>query len=127
MLITNKTLIKDIQQEFNAHYPSLWIEFYTGSGGRTGTAASRSRVNADLALKRVSDPCSPQATDIDIHKDRTVGEIKHDFLQKFGLQARLMRKTGNVWVGTSLTDDWTLERQNSEGTCLLFGPAGGSA
>ncbi|HEY6978517.1 MAG TPA: hypothetical protein VH396_19600, partial [Chitinophagaceae bacterium] len=52
---------------------------------------------------------------IDISKQRTVAQLEEDFKELFGLHAQLYRKLGNLWIETSLTDDWTLEQQNNEG------------
>ncbi|MNF16790.1 hypothetical protein D3C80_2199700 [compost metagenome] len=41
--------------------------------------------------------------------------VEKDFWEKLGLSAQIFRKSGNLWIETSLTDDWTLARQNDEG------------
>lgn len=39
-------------------------------------------------------------------------------LSKVGLPAQVFRRSGNVWIETSLTNDWTLAQQNYEGELL---------
>lgn len=48
----------------------------------------------------------------------TVGEFEDMFFSKFGLCIQVFRKSGNVWLETNSTDDWTLEQQNEEGRSL---------
>lgn len=47
--------------------------------------------------------------------DTTVSTIEQDLEVKFGLHAQVFRKSGNVWIETTLTDSWTLAHQNEEG------------
>ncbi|MFZ9982087.1 MAG: hypothetical protein ACO3FI_08660 [Cyclobacteriaceae bacterium] len=44
--------------------------------------------------------------------------MKEEFKSATGLLVKIFRKSGNVWIETSLTDDWTLERQNEEGKSM---------
>ncbi|MEI6948557.1 hypothetical protein V9K67_15290 [Paraflavisolibacter sp. H34] len=127
MHITYKTLIKDIQKEFNARYPSLWIDFYSGDGGRDNLFLSGCKLNPDKALNGPAPAGLTKVWDIDIDKDRTVAQVKTEIRENFGLRARLLRRIGNVWVGISLTDDWTLERQNAAGDEILWGGTWGNA
>jgi hypothetical protein len=61
---------------------------------------------------------------LNVNTQRTVAELKKDLKDLFGLTAEVYRKSGNVWIETSLTDNWTLEQQNNEGELLsLHKPA----
>jgi len=50
-----------------------------------------------------------------ISPEHTVAEMETELWEKFGLSVQIFRKSGNLWIETSLTDSWTLERQNREG------------
>ena len=54
-------------------------------------------------------------TIIDVKRTRTVAEVENDLKKQFGLPVQIFRLSGNVWIETILTDDWTLEKQNREG------------
>jgi len=47
-----------------------------------------------------------------------VARLEEEFLEKTGLRVRVYRRFCNVWIETTLTNDWTLEQQNSEGKLL---------
>lgn len=102
---TNELYIDDtrsfqhIQYEFNERYPFLKIDFLRPSVGDMASLFRRKRVQGS----------------INIENQRTVGQITKDFEAIFGLSMMISRRSGNVWIGTSLTTDWTLERQNGEG------------
>ena len=51
---------------------------------------------------------------IDINDDVTVEELENKFAS-IGLIAEVLRRSGNVWIETSLTNNWTLQQQNMEG------------
>jgi len=44
-----------------------------------------------------------------------VSDLEKVLWDQFGLSAQVFRKSGNLWIETSLTDSWTLSRQNKEG------------
>jgi len=46
--------------------------------------------------------------------------VEKDF-ESLGLFAEVFRKSGNVWIETSLTNDWTLQQQNLEGEEISCG------
>lgn len=51
---------------------------------------------------------------VDIHNNITVAELESSFAN-FGLRTEVFRKSGNVWVATLLTNNWTLLQQNNAG------------
>ena len=55
---------------------------------------------------------------IDISKEKTVAALEKDLHDKTGLVAQVFRKSGKVWIETSLTYDWTLGQQNNEGELI---------
>jgi hypothetical protein len=36
----------------------------------------------------------------------------------YGIHVQLFRKSGKVWINTSVTSSWTLEEQNKQGEVL---------
>ena len=53
--------------------------------------------------------------DINIVPKMTVKELEQQFLHLYGLFVQVFRKSGNVWLETTVTDNWTLEQQNRQG------------
>ena len=48
----------------------------------------------------------------------TVNELEQRFSDVYGLGVQVFRKSGNVWLETTVTDGWTLEQQNKQGESL---------
>lgn len=99
--------VGDIQQAFSQAFPYLKIDFFKNL-----------ELNGIRITKKLEPPFTifnPTDVSIDLEGTRTISEVKKDFLNITGLVTRIFRKSGNVWIETSLTDDWTLSRQNTEG------------
>jgi hypothetical protein len=45
----------------------------------------------------------------------TVAELERLFVENFGLNAQVFRRSGTLWLQTSATDNWTLAEQNRKG------------
>ena len=109
--IEHDTPIKEVQKQFNAWYPFLQIHFF-----KNGSTDSRLSKKAERALPEwpINKLKNFDKTEyLPINHKITVAELLENF-RDIGLLAQVCRKSGNHWVETSLTSDWTLERQNEE-------------
>lgn len=52
---------------------------------------------------------------ITITPNMTVNDLEQCFSDIFGLGVQVFRKSGKVWLETTVTDGWTLEEQNNQG------------
>jgi len=110
--IEDDNVIRNIQNEFNKTYPFLKIEFFK-SPVSNRLSQKMEKINPFERIKFVAKVNGPNI--INIGKHQTVAQLEKDFEEMFSLKAEVFRKSGNIWIETSLTDDWTLEQQNSEG------------
>ena len=44
-----------------------------------------------------------------------VSQLENIFIEQYGLSVQVFRKSGRVWLETTMTDDWTLAEQNRQG------------
>jgi len=103
----HKTL-HETQEEFNKAYPFLRIEFYRNTEpGFARRHLQNSMLMVAAGLKKNGE--------MEITDGMTVGELENNFLQQFGLNVQLSRKSGNLWLETTMTDGWTLKQQNDHG------------
>lgn len=110
----HKTL-NETQEEFNKAYPFLRIEFYRNmEPGFARRHLQNSMLMVAAGLKTNGE--------IEISDAMTVGELENDFLERFGLNVQLSRKSGNLWLETTMTDAWTLKQQNDHGRELSEHP-----
>lgn len=110
-------LIKDIQKEFNVAYPFLKIEFF-----KLPFHEQNRKLQKNEKITR-TEPVSKsekflKSGIINIDNKRTAAELENDFWEIFGLSIKLFRKSGSLWIETTLTDNWSLEKQNEEGAFM---------
>lgn len=106
-------LISDIQKEFNQIFPFLKLEFFNNK------SFARNNFSASQIIphnKKLGDG------QLGIKKDRLVieegmkvSDLENIFRDKFRLAVQVFRKSGNLWLETTMTDNWTLFQQNSHG------------
>jgi len=111
--IAPNRLISDIQKDFNEVFSFLKIEFFkTRSFSRSDFMAQQiipsQRKIGDGQLA-ISDGV------IEIAEKMKVKELEKIFKDQFNLAMQVFRKSGNIWLETTMTDDWTLQQQNDHG------------
>jgi hypothetical protein len=111
-ILDNKSL-KEIQEEFQKKFPFLKIEFFKNTP-KNGSPSLKPQITpGKMTLGMVRHTHIEGALNID--DSRSVEEIENDFQNKFGLTVEILRKSGNMWIETTLTHHWSLLRQNFEG------------
>lgn len=106
-------LISEIQKEFNIMFPFLKIEFFNNKSmsrsdfsAKQIIAPTRKIGDSQLALLNGS---------IEIEPEMKVNELEALFKDQFHLAVQVFRKSGNLWLETTMTDNWTLQQQNNHG------------
>lgn len=102
-----------IQEEFNTAFPYLKLEFFSKPHKQSGTSSKELIIGS---AKLIGD-CRVTHDDgtLTVSPGMTVGELEQNLADVFGLSAQVFRKSGNSWLETTTTDDWSLEKQNKEG------------
>lgn len=108
--IKKESKIEDICNFFTACYPFLKIELYKKPSAKNNLKKEALPFSLQLG-QFLSDDLKQT---IQITDATTVAELE-DVFSSLGLKAEIFRKSGNVWVETSLTNNWTLQQQNFEG------------
>ena len=116
LMIDENQTIESLQREFNKCFTFLKIEFFRepcikGKGKLKDQMIMTNEFISRLQRKE-------QFGKIEFANQTTVGELEQMFQDKFGLCMQVFRKSGNIWLETTSTDDWTLEQQNEEGKSL---------
>jgi hypothetical protein len=116
LAITEDRQISEVQEDFNRFYPFLKIEFF-----RNHNAGQPQRVLTP-GLKLGDITYSMHEGSIQLSDNMTVCELEDVFKDRFGLEVHVLRRCGNVWMETTMTDCWTLQNQNHHG-CEIAGHA----
>lgn len=113
MLIDNSKKIKDLQAEFHKDFPYLKLEFYKGAHQKGEASPARQQLDNEQLVGNVRSV--QREGSLLIRQEMTVSELERQFLENFGLNAQVFRRSGTLWLQTSATDNWTLAEQNRKG------------
>ena len=113
IVINDSKTISELQKQFTKEFPFLKIEFFDTPYDSEQPAPKSKMYSHDRKIS----VCRKKHNDgaIEIEKNVTVAKFERELWDTYGLSAQVFRKSGNLWIETSLTDSWTLERQNKEG------------
>ncbi len=114
--INDSRKISAIQEEFNAAFPFLKLEFFE-KPHTAGGASSKSSLRSNSKTLGECRKLHNQGQ-INITSQMTVTEFEQSFRKVYGLSVQVFRKSGKVWLETTVTDGWTLEEQNKQGAEL---------
>ncbi|MCO5236692.1 MAG: hypothetical protein M9933_10535 [Chitinophagaceae bacterium] len=96
--ITRKLTVGDVQKAFSSAFPFLKIEFLNRSAGSYPDAGS-----------------TPADENLEITGEMKVWQLEQALDKWYPFDARIFRRSGKIWLETTMTNDWTLERQNEHG------------
>lgn len=113
MIINDKKKIKDVQTEFQKKFPYLKIQFYSKPHDTNQGSTVREQLPDEMTIGEVR--TVHNEGDFAINEQMTVADFERDFAKKFGLNAQVFRKSGDIWMQTTSTDNWTLAEQNRKG------------
>ena len=120
--IGKESRIVDLQKDFNQFYPYLKLEFFRHPSSQNKKLQKAEKVNPAETVERLTR--FYKAGSINIEHKKTVAELVEDFWEEFGLSVLVFRKSGNLWIETSLTDSWSLDKQNNIGESFSISPDG---
>ena len=118
--ITPTRLVSEVQVEFNKAFPFLKLEFFQNNPSKQNSSEPDIRMAHN---KRVGD-CQAAIKDgeIEITNELTVQELEKKFKDELSLNVQVFRRSGTLWLQTTMTDGWTLEKQNEHGKELSIIP-----
>lgn len=112
MKITKQKTLKEIKEDFNSKYPGLKIEFYKKKHENYEGSSIDNQYGDSLTIADIN----PKITGEIILSDASpVKEVEQEFEDLFGLHIQIFRRSNELWLQTSTTDDWTLGVQNRKG------------
>ena len=114
--INDKKKISAIQKEFSQAFPYLKIEFFT-KPHEVGAPSSKKTMRPSTKTIGECRTIHSNGT-MTILPKTTVAELEQSFLDVFGLAVQVFRKSGSAWLETTVTDSWSLHKQNKQGEAL---------
>ncbi len=102
--------IEELQRSFSSRYPFLKLEFYK-SGHASQDTVVKKHLQHSLNLQVAG---LKKDSVVNIHDDLKVSDLE-SVLRDLGLNAQVSRRSGAMWLETTMTDNWSLRKQNEHG------------
>lgn len=115
--IAPNRLVSDVQKDFNNAFPFLKIEFFQN---RMKQAAFTLQEMLPHNKRVAEGQIAVTDGDIEISSSMTVKDLEKMFKDQFSLAIQVFRRSGNLWLETTMTDGWTLGLQNQHGREISF-------
>ena len=111
LAISKDRTISDVQRDFNGQYPFLKLEFYKIQKSDPSQLIKK-YLPGSMLFKAAG---IGKDGILEIKDEMKVSELEKIFFQRFGLRSRVSRKSGMIWLETTMTDNWSLAKQNEYG------------
>lgn len=103
--------IGEFREQFNTLFPRLSVRLFTESHEAGEGSPATQQVDAD---RKLGEWMKVESVDtIELTPEMTIAELEQ-LLEDHGLHAQVFRRSGNLWLETTQSDQWTLERANNE-------------
>ena len=113
MIIQDIKTLMEVQKEFSQKFPFLKIKFYAGTHQAGETSPMQQKLDSQLTIGEAR--TIHDEGDLSINANQKISTLEQNFMEKFGLNVQVFRKSGNLWLQTSKTDHWTLAEANRKG------------
>ena len=107
-----------VQSRFNHYYPFLKVVFFERDMQIFVKERSFKPVMDITRMLKEFRIDHNSLFNIEVKKEMKVNEIETLFEKTYGLRAQIFRKSGNVWLETTVTGNWSLEEQNRQGQLI---------
>ncbi len=113
MIISTEDRFSDVKKRFQGMFPGLKIDFYKKKHESFEGSTSDELYKNNMKISEVAN--LDKTTDLKIDEDQTVAEVEKMFEDKMGLHVQIFRRSNDLWLQTTTTDEWTLKTQNRKG------------
>ncbi len=113
MIISDNVTLQDIAFEFHRIFPGLKLEFYAQAHEEGEGSPVKERLDPGSSLKQAGKVTTE--ADLEFDPEMSVSELEQMLAERYGLNAQVFRKSGNLWMQTTSTDHWSLAQQNRKG------------
>ncbi len=114
MKIDHNTKLADIQNAFSKKFPHLRLEFYSKRHEPGKGTADRQKLNPEQSLGDLSSTGKEYVLTLD--GGTKISEFETLLDKELGLHAQVFRRSGNLWLQTTTTDEWTLDKAEQKGS-----------
>lgn len=112
--ISPEQTIGDVQEAFHDAFAFLKLVFFSKPHREFKSSPAKYLIE-DREQKLGNLMARPKEGFLALEPDMPTFRAERLFEETFGLYVQVMRKSGDTWLVTSVTDELTLEQQNAKG------------
>ncbi len=112
VITANKTL-GEISAEFNQKFPYLKLDFFHHVHEPGKGNSPHDRMDSKLTIAEAGKFDHDENFSINGHLK--VRSLEAHFQEEYGIGVQVLRRSGSLWLQSTVTDNWTLAKQNEEG------------
>jgi hypothetical protein len=105
--------LSEIQKEFTQLFPYLKLMFFAHTHKQGEPSSHDDLLSPELTVQEAG--VFDGHAQFDILPSMAVSALEKDFQKHYKIGVQVFRRSGNVWLQTSVTDNWSLETQNETG------------
>ena len=113
MFITDNKSLRQVKNEFQEKFPFLKLEFYDHAHHEGEGSPEKYHLDETMTIGGVRKVHNEG--ELSIHGNLKVSTLESQFAEIFGLNVQVFRRSGELWLQTTSTDEWTLADQNEKG------------
>lgn len=113
MRINKDQKLKDVQSLFTSIFPGLKIEFYRHAQEGYDGPYTLLHYDNGTVLGDVNENIRDQQISTD--ESMKVSDFEKNISEVLGINVQVFRRSKELWLQTTKTDDWTLKTQNLKG------------
>jgi hypothetical protein len=109
MRVDKNILISDIKLAFLKQFEGLKLEFFKVSHEVSEASSMKEMLKEDVLLGKLNSEVGE--SELLWNATMTVAQVEQYFEEHLGVHVQVFCKLGTIWIETSTTDDYTLDRQ----------------
>lgn len=116
IVIKKDMQVKDLKKQFHAYYPQMKIEVFRTTHDVEGGNSKANLISNDVSLSELTGGLEGE---VEFVGSISVAEFEQRFADGFHLNIQVFRKSGDVYIETTKTDDWSLDQEHKEALSMM--------
>ena len=108
-----KITLTELKLAFNQRFPYLKWEFFYPHHSPNKASSKKELITTNPEIEQLNPHI--QIGSLQFTAETTVKELEELVWNQFGLAIQVFRKSGDMWLETTITDQWSLGFQNEQG------------
>ncbi len=113
MQISAQTTVQEVFDQFASQFQFLRLEFYQKAHDSEQGSPATDQISHKTLLGHLNADIGKQTLEID--GSMSVAAFENMMRDQYRLHVQVFRKSAELWLQTTATDHWSLDKQNSKG------------